>query len=92
MYAKDAPTYPKDIFSMFIVALFILDRNWKQPRCLSAKEWIQKMQFICTRNTIQVLKTRRNFAGKWIELENIILSETQKYIHCMYSLRSRYQP
>jgi hypothetical protein len=31
------------------------------------------------------------FAGKWIELENIILSgvtQTQNYMHCMYSLIS----
>jgi hypothetical protein len=34
-----------------------------------------------------------NFAGKWMELGNIILSErtqTQKDIHGMYSLISRY--
>jgi hypothetical protein len=36
-----------------------------------------------------------SFAGKWIELENIILSEvtqTQKDIHGMYSLISGYYP
>ena len=30
-----------------------------------------------------------NFTGKWMKVENIILSEvtkTQKYMHCMYSL------
>ena len=34
-----------------------------------------------------------NFAGKWMELENIILSEvtqTQKDMHGMYSLISGY--
>jgi hypothetical protein len=34
-----------------------------------------------------------NFAGKWIELENIILNEvaqTQKDMHCRYSLISEY--
>ena len=34
-----------------------------------------------------------NFAGKWMELENIILSEatqTQKDMHGMYSLVSGY--
>jgi hypothetical protein len=34
-----------------------------------------------------------NFAGKWMELENIILSEvtqTQKDIHSIYSLISGY--
>jgi hypothetical protein len=36
-----------------------------------------------------------NFAGKWIELENIILSavtQFQKAIHIMYSLVSGYYP
>ena len=36
-----------------------------------------------------------NFAGKWMELENIILSEvtqTQKDMHGMYSLIRGYQP
>jgi hypothetical protein len=36
-----------------------------------------------------------NFLGKWIELENIILSEvtqTQKDTHGMYSLISGYYP
>jgi hypothetical protein len=35
------------------------------------------------------------FAGKWIELENIILSEvsqTQKNKHGLYSLISEYEP
>ena len=34
-----------------------------------------------------------NFSGKWMEVENIILSEvtkTQKNMHGMYSLVSRY--
>jgi hypothetical protein len=27
---------------MFIEALFTIARNWKQPRCLSTEEWIEK--------------------------------------------------
>ena len=27
---------------MFIAALFVIDRTWKQPRCPSADEWIRK--------------------------------------------------
>ena len=27
---------------MFIAALFIIARTWKQPRCSSADEWIKK--------------------------------------------------
>ena len=33
--------------SMFIAALFIIARTWKQPRCPSADEWIGRLFFIC---------------------------------------------
>jgi hypothetical protein len=31
---------------MFIAAIFIIARSWKEPRCPSAEEWIQKMWYI----------------------------------------------
>jgi hypothetical protein len=44
IYSKDAPTYNKDIRStMFIAALFIISRIWKQSRCPSMEECIYKM-------------------------------------------------
>ena len=33
---------------MFIAALFIIARTWKQPRCPSADEWIRKLWYIHT--------------------------------------------
>ena len=33
---------------MFIAALFIIARTWKQPRCPSAGEWIRKLWYIYT--------------------------------------------
>ena len=33
---------------MFISALFIIARTWKQPRCPSAEEWIRKLWYIYT--------------------------------------------
>ena len=33
---------------MFIAALFIIARTWKQPRCPSADEWIRKVWYIYT--------------------------------------------
>ena len=33
---------------MFIAALFIIARTWKQPRCPSADEWIKKLWYIYT--------------------------------------------
>jgi hypothetical protein len=71
---------------MFIAALLVIARSWKQPRCPTTEKWIQKMWFIYT---MEYYSTIKNFAGKWMELENIILSEvtqTQKDMHGMYSL------
>jgi hypothetical protein len=37
-YSKDAPTYNKDTHStMFIAALFLIARSWKEPRCPSTE-------------------------------------------------------
>jgi hypothetical protein len=48
-YAPYAPTYNKDTWStMFITALFIIARSWKEPRFPSVEEWIQKMWYIYT--------------------------------------------
>ena len=33
---------------MFITALFIIARSWKQPRCPSADEWLRKLWYIYT--------------------------------------------
>ena len=49
IYPEDVPTSKKDTCStMFIAALFIIARSWKEPRCTSIEEWIQKMWYIYT--------------------------------------------
>ena len=63
--------------------------------CPMTEEWIQKMWFIYTMEYYSAIKNKDilSFAGKWMELENIILSEvtqTQKDMHGMYSLISGY--
>ena len=93
---KDAPTYKKDMCStMFIVALCIIARSWKEPRCPSTEEWIKKMWYIYTMEYYSAIKNNvfMKFIGKWNELENIILSEvtqSQKNTHGMHSLISGY--
>jgi len=57
MYPKDAPTHKKDTCStMFIAALFIISRSWKEPRCPSTEEWIQKMWYIYTMEYYSAIK------------------------------------
>ena len=43
IYPEDSPACNKDTCStMFIAALFVAARSWKEPRCPSMEEWIQK--------------------------------------------------
>jgi hypothetical protein len=96
IYPEDAPACNKDICStMFIAALFIITRSWKEPRCPSTEEWIQKMWYIYTMEYYSAIKNNEfmKFLGKWMALEDIILSEvaqSQKNTHDMHSLISGY--
>ena len=60
---------------MFIEALFLKDRNWKQPNCPSIEEWIQNMWQVYTMEYYSSISSidSINFAGKWMELRNKIL-------------------
>ena len=52
---------------MFIAALFIIARTWKQPRCPSEDEWVRKLLYIYTmeyysnteKNTFESVLIRR---------------------------------
>jgi hypothetical protein len=96
IYPEDVPTCKKDTCStMFIVALFIIARSWKEPRCPSTEEWIQKMWYINTMEYYSAIKNKAfmKFLDKWMDLEDNILSEitqSQKNIHDMHSLISGY--
>jgi hypothetical protein len=49
IYPEEVPTGNKDTCStMFVAALFIIARSWKEPRCPSSEEWIQKLWHIYT--------------------------------------------
>ena len=41
---------------VFITALFIIARTWKQPRCPSADEWIRKWWYIYTMEYYSAIK------------------------------------
>jgi hypothetical protein len=82
-------------YTLFILALSVIVRSCKQPRCPTTEEWRQKLWFIYTMEYYSAIENEdiMSFPGKWMELENIILSEvtqTQNDIHDMYSLISGY--
>jgi hypothetical protein len=68
---------------------------WKQMRFLSTAKWIDKKWFTYTMDYYSAIKNKNtmNFAGKWMEHENIILSEvtqSQKDTYGMYILINGY--
>jgi hypothetical protein len=76
---------------MFIAALFLIARSWKEPSSPSTDEWIQKLWF--TMEYCSAIKTNEfmKFLGKSMDLEDTILSEatqSQKNTPDMCSLIS----
>ena len=73
IYHKDGQSYHKDMCSaMFIEALLVIARTWKQPRCHSPEERIRKMWYIYTMEYYySAVKNNeiKKFEGKWLELE-----------------------
>ena len=68
---------------MFIAALFIIARTWKQPRCPSADEWIRKLWYIYSaikKNAFESVLMR------WMKLEPIIQSEVSQEEKHQYSI------
>ena len=65
---------------MFIAALSIIARTWKQPRCPSADEWIRKLWYIYTMEYSSAIKkdTFESVLMKWMKLELIIQSEVSQ--------------
>jgi hypothetical protein len=65
---------------MFIAALFTIAKLWKQPRCPTSDEWIKKMWCLYKMEFYSTIKKNEilSFAGRWMELENISLSEVNQ--------------
>ena len=72
------------MYPMFIAALFIIARTWKQPRCPSADDWIRKLWYIYTMEYYSAIKnnTLESVLMRRLKLESIIQSEvSQKEKH-----------
>ena len=65
---------------IFIAALFIIAKTWKQPKCPSTDEWIKKMWYIYTREYYSAIKKNEIMpcAATWMDLKIIILSEVSQ--------------
>ena len=56
IHTKETRTERDTCTPMFIAALFIIARTWKQPRCPSADEWIRKLWYIYTMEYYSAIK------------------------------------
>ena len=73
---------------MFITALFIIARTWKQPSFPSADEWIRKLWNIHTVEYYSAIK-KNSFESvlmRWLKLEPIIQSEVSQKDKDQYSI------
>ena len=73
---------------VFITALFITARTWKQPRCPSEGEWIRKLWYIYTMEYYSAIKknTFEPVLMRWMKLEPTIQSEVSQKDKHQYSI------
>ena len=79
----------RDMYTpMFIAALFMIARTWKQPRCLLVDEWIRKLLYIYTMEYYSAIKKNafELVLLRWMKLEPIIQSEVSQKCRHQYSI------
>ena len=71
---------------MFVAALFTIPRTWKQPRCPSSDEWIQKLWYIYTTEYYSAIKKEhiqispnemdepRAYYTEWVQVSHSVVS------------------
>ena len=65
---------------MFITALFIIARTWKQPRCPSTDEWMKKLWYIYTMEYYLAIKGNafESVLMRWMNIEPIVQTEVSQ--------------
>ena len=73
---------------MFIAALFTIGRTWKQPRCLSADDWIRMPWYIYKMEYYPAIKKNafESVLMRWMKLEPILHSEVNQKEKHQYSI------
>ena len=75
---------------MFIAVQFTIAKYWKQPKCPSVNEWIQKLWYIYTMEFYAAERKMEliPFATAWMELESIMVSEISQAVRDKYHMIS----
>ena len=75
---------------MFIEAPFTIAKYRKQPKCLSASEWIKNLWYIYTMEYCRAERKKEllPFATTWMDLESIMKSEISQVVKDKYDMIS----
>ena len=75
---------------ILIAAQFTIAKCWKQPKCPSANEWIQKLWYIYTMGFYAAERKKEliPFSTAWMEVESITLSEISQVVKDKYHMIS----
>ena len=62
---------------MFVAALFMVARTWRQLKCSKIDDWIKKLCYICTMEHFSAIRRDEilPFTRTWMDLEIIMLSK-----------------
>ena len=88
IHTKETSSERHTCTSMFIAALFIIARTWKQSRCPSTGKWIRKLWYIYTMEYYSAIKKNlfESVLMRWMKLEYIIHSEVSQKDKDHYSI------
>ena len=73
IYTEETRSERDTCTPMFIAALFLIARIWKQARCPSADEWIRNLWYIYTMESYSAIKKNAfvSVLMRWMKLEPI---------------------
>ena len=80
IYPEETKIERDTCIPLFVAVLFTIARTWKQPRCPSRDEWMDKLWCIYTMEYYSAIK-RNAFESvlmRWLNLEPIIQSEVSQ--------------
>ena len=73
---------------MFIAAQFTITKCWRQPKCPSVNERIQKLWYIYMMEYYAAERKKEllPFTTAWMQLESIMLSEISQVVKDKYTI------